>query len=105
MRRSTLSDANRVRSPALFEDVLEAPVAQLGASSDRRGREMLRLVDATRVLVGKRIESWKAEGAVKLHVVYDPDADAPGCHALTSARTNDITPAKRFPIEPGHDVM
>ena len=101
VRRSTLSDANRVRSPALFEDVLEALVAQLGASSGRRGREMLRLVDATRVLVGKRIESWEAEGAVKLHVVYDPDAAAPVCHALTSARTNDITPAKRFPIEPG----
>lgn len=101
VRRSTLADANRVRSPALFEDVLEALVAQLGASSGRRGREMLRLVDATRVLVGKRITSWEADGAVKLHVVYDPDVAAPVCHALTSARTNDITPAKRFPIEPG----
>ena len=105
VRRSTLSDANRVRSPALFEDVLEALVAQLGASvvADAGGR-CCASIDATRVLVGKRIESWEAEGAVKLHVVYDPDAAAPVCHALTSARTNDITPAKRFPIEPGHDV-
>ena len=101
VRRSTLADANRVRPAALFEDVLEALVRELGRSSGRRGREMLRLVDATRVMVGKRIESWEADGAVKLHVVYDPGADAPVCFAVTSVRMNDITPAKRFPIEPG----
>ncbi len=101
VRRSTLADANRVRPAALFEDVLEALVRELGRSSGRREREMLRLVDATRVMVGKRITSWEADGAVKLHVVYDPGADAPVCFAVTSVRMNDITPAKRFPIEPG----
>ena len=101
VRRSTLADANRQRPAALFEDVLAALVAHLGASSGRCGREMLRLIDATRVMVGKRIESWEADGSVKLHVVYDPGADAPVCFAVTSARVNDITPAKRFPVEPG----
>ena len=101
VRRSTLADANRVRPAALFEDVLEALVRELDASSGRRGREILRLIDATRVMVGKRITSWEVDGAVKLHVVYDPGADAPVCFAVSSARTNDITPAKRFPIEPG----
>ena len=101
VRRSTLADANRVRPAALFEDVLEALVRELGASCGRRGKEMLRLIDATRVMVGKRITSWEADGAVKLHVVYDPDADAPVCFAVTSDRVNDITPAKCFPIEPG----
>ena len=101
VRRSTLADANRVRPVALFEDVLEALVGELGRSSGRRGQEMLRLVDATRVLVGKRIASWEVDGAVKLHVVYDPGADAPLCFAVTSARVNDITPAKCLPIEPG----
>ena len=101
VRRSTLADANRVRPAALFEDVLEALVRELGASCGRHGREMLRLIDATRVLVGKRIESWEADGCVKLHVVYDPGVDTPVCFAVTSVRMNDITPAKRFPIEPG----
>ena len=59
VRRSTLADANRVRPAALF-DVLEALVAQLGASCGRHEKEMLRLIDATRVMVGKRIESWEA---------------------------------------------
>ena len=101
VRRSTLADANRVRPAALFEDVLEALVTQLGASCGRREREMLRLIDATRVMVGKRIESWETDGAVKLHVVYDPGADTPVRIAVTSARMNDITPAKRFPLDPG----
>ena len=101
VRRSTLADANRLRPAALFEDVLEALVAQLGRRSGQREREMLRLIDATRVMVGKRVESWEADGAVKLHVVYDPGADTPVCFAVTSARTNDITPAKRFPLDPG----
>ena len=100
VRRSTLADANRVRPAALFEDV-QALVRELGASCGRRGKEMLRLIDATRVMVGKRIESWEADGCVKLHVVYDPGADTPVCFAVTSVRTNDITPAKCFPIEPG----
>ncbi len=101
VRRSTLSDANRQRPAALFEEVLQALVVQLGRDGAGCGRQMLRLIDATRVLVGKRITSWQADGCVKLHVVYDPQAQAPVCFAVTSARVNDITPAKRFPIEAG----
>ena len=102
VRRSTLADANRLRPAGLFEDVLEALVGQLGRSAPRRrGRDVLRLIDATRVMVGKRIESWQVEGCVKAHVVYDPHGDVPVCVAVTSARVNDITPAKGFPIQPG----
>ena len=101
VRRSTLSDANRLRPAALFEDVLAALVVQLGGVAGGQGRDMLRLIDATRVVVGKRIESWQVDGCVKLHVVYDPGVETPVCFAVTSARVNDITPAKRFPIEPG----
>ena len=34
-------------------------------------------------------------------MVYDPGVETPVCFAVTSARVNDITPAKRFPVEPG----
>ena len=37
VRRSTLADANRVRPVALFEDVMEALVAQLGGNDDVYG--------------------------------------------------------------------
>lgn len=102
VRRSTLSDANRLRPAALFEDVLEVLVGDLGRSAaGRQRREMLRLIDATRVVVGKRIEHWQVDGCVKAHVVYDPGAEAPVCVAVTSVRVNDITPAKGFPIDAG----
>ena len=102
VRRSSLSDANARRPAALFEAVLQELLGQLERQLPGRSRrEMLRLIDATRVLVGKRITSWQADGCVKLHVVYDPHAPAPVCFAVTSARVNDITPAKRFPIEAG----
>ena len=98
VRRSTLADANRLRPAALFEDGWRP---WRGGSAGRQGREMLRLIDATRVTVGKRITHWQVDGSVKLHVVYDPGMETPVCFAVTSARVNDIMPAKRFPIEPG----
>lgn len=102
VKRSTLSDANRERPVALFEDVLREVTAGLGERLPRRtGREVVRLIDATRVVVGKRITSWEADGCLKLHMVYDPDADHPVCHAVSSHRRHDITEARRFPIQPG----
>jgi len=40
-------------------------------------------------------------GGVKLHLVYDADADRPIYAAITPARVNDITPAQTMPVEPG----
>ena len=62
VRRSTLADANRRRPAGLFEDVLAALVGQLSGAAGRQGREMLRLIDATRVVVGKRIAHWQVDG-------------------------------------------
>jgi hypothetical protein len=99
VRRSTLADANARRPAALFEEVLAHLIGEVGRACGRG--EMLRLIDATRVLAGRRIEHWQADGAVKLHVVYDPHGDRPTCFAVSGARVNDITPAKGFPVEPG----
>lgn len=99
VRRSTLSDANATRPAALFEAVAE----KLAAAVGRRGRsaDALRLVDATRLFAGRKVEHWSASGGVKLHVVYDPDAEHPTCFAVTPERVNDITAAKAMPIESG----
>jgi len=99
--RSTLSDANATRPTAPFEAVamhLSAMVARLAPGL---GGEALRLIDATRIHAGKVVQHWAVDGAVKLHLVLDPIAGRTTCFAVTSSRTNDITPAKRFPIERG----
>jgi IS4 transposase len=66
---------------------------------------MAYLIDATGLRLDARSLDWARFSAkvcgVKLHIVYDADADRPIWAAVTPARTNDITPAQQMPIEPG----
>lgn len=101
VKRSTLADANAQRSRAPFEAVVRQLSAAVARAAPGLGRDAVRLIDATRVCAGKRVESWAAEGAVKLHLVHDPAAGRTVAFAVTPARTNDIIAAKGFPIEPG----
>ena len=99
VKRSTLADANRSRPADLFCDV-----AMLLAGDLARGRgagEALHLIDATRILAGKRMEHWAAGGGVKLHVMYEANGAHPVCFAVTPDRVNDITAAHAMPIAPG----
>jgi len=99
--RATLADANASRPTAPFEAVaayLSALVAQVAPGL---GREALRLIDATRIHAGEMVREWAVDGAIKLHVVFDPVLQRTTCFGVTSSRVNDITMAKAFPIEPG----
>jgi len=104
-RRSTLADANAQR-PA---DVFGALFAEMAARAHRPLRRRLAgttyLIDATGLRLDARSLDWARFSAkvcgVKLHVVYDGDADRPIYAAITPARTNDITAAQAMPIEPG----
>jgi len=98
VRRSTLADANATRPAGLFEEVAAYLSARLIGRSV--GREALRLIDATRIFAGKRVEQW-SRGGVKLHVVFDPEAERPTCFVVTSERVTDVAVAKSLPIEPG----
>ena len=104
-RRSTLSDANAQRPCAVFAELFAA----MAARAHRRGRRALAettyLIDSTGLRLDARSLDWARFSAkvcgVKLHVVYDADADRPIYAAVTPARVNDITPARAMPIEPG----
>jgi hypothetical protein len=98
VRRSTLADANVDRPAGLFEEVAAYLSARLIGRSI--GRDALRLIDATRIFAGRRVEQW-SRGGVKLHVVFDPDAERPTCFVVTSERVTDVTVAKSLPIEAG----
>ncbi len=104
--RSTLADANKVRSPAAFEAVIPALLAQLSPTKARRTKEDLRLVDSTLVHPGSGAQHWahfqNGKVAAKVHVVFDPKTQGPTFYELTSGNTNDITVAKsKMPIEAG----
>ena len=93
LARSTLADANARRPLAIFSETF----ARLSGLADRlvrrEGGEMLRLIDATPIPLGKVVEWAKRNGRIrglKMHVVYDPVSDNPTFVDITDANVNDI---------------
>ena len=104
--RSSLSDALRERPAELFFDLLRELIGQFSRPLRRTIKAAVRLIDATQLNVGQRMQHWlglhKGTVAAKLHVVYDPVAQKPVYFDITPARINDITAAKDLlPIDPG----
>ena len=70
----------------------------------REGEEMLRLIDATPIPLGKVVEWAKRNGRIrglKMHVVYDPVRDNPTFVDITDANVNDIEVGRAVPIAAG----
>jgi transposase len=103
--RSTLADANAKRSAMVFCELFAEMVGQARRGLRRKLGEAVRLIDATGLKLSTLSADWAryATGVcgAKLHVVYDPDAGCPVYFAVTAAKVNDITAAKRMPIEAG----
>jgi hypothetical protein len=103
--RSTLADANALRSHEVFSGLLRQMVAQAGRGLRRATGDAVRLVDSTGVRLAGLAAEWArfSQGVcgAKAHVIYDPDAAIPLYLEVTTARVNDITAAQAMPIEPG----
>jgi putative transposase len=102
--RSTVSDANERRAPAVFTETF-AMLSQLaGRKSQREGEAMLSLIDSSPIPLGKLVDWAKWNGRIrglKLHVVYEPACDNPTHIEITDANINDMETGERFPIKPG----
>ena len=104
LARSTLSDANERRPPSIFQETF----SQLSGLADRlvrkEGGEMVRLIDATPVPLGRVVDWTKHNGRIrglKMHVVYDPAADNPTFVDISHANVNDIEVGRTVPLEAG----
>jgi len=82
--------------------------AMLSATADRQtrseGAAMVELIDASPIPLGKLCKWSKWNGRIrgmKLHVVYDPQADRPCCVEITPANVNDVEIGQRTPIKAG----
>jgi hypothetical protein len=103
-RRSTLADANKDRPAEVFTDLFFAMVDAL----DRRSRKLLgetvHLMDSSVIRLNE-LSKWARFSTdllgVKMHIVYDANAERPVFFSVTPARVNDITAAWKAPIEPG----
>jgi len=105
VRRATLSDANRDRPAAIYEEVFALLLGRVNSRLGRAMGEALRLLDATSIRLNETLFNWARFSdtwtTAKLHVVYDPQAQVPTYFAITPGRVNDIVEAKKMPIEAG----
>lgn len=102
--RSTLCDANRRRPVAIFAETFSRLASQLDRQTRRDGAAMVKLIDSTPIPLGKLCGWAKSNGRIrglKLHVIFDPKADAPRVLAITDANVNDAQIGRTIPIVPG----
>ena len=104
LARSTLSDANSRRPPAIFAEVFAGLAGQLDDQTRRDGGQMLRLIDSTPIPLGTLCGWAKSNGHIrgmKMHVLYDPHADCPRIIDITDATINDAQIGRTIQITPG----
>lgn len=103
--RSTLADANALRPHAVFQGLFAHRAAMASRGLRRHAGEAVRLIDSTGLRLAGIASDWarfsKGVCGAKAHMIYDPDAEMPLYLEVTTARVNDITPAKAMPIEAG----
>jgi putative transposase len=102
--RSTLSDANARRPVGVFAETF----AMLAEKADRHtrveGAEMVRLIDASPIPLGKVCKWAKWNGRIrgmKMHVVYHPGNDVPRCVEITESTINDVEIGRQVALEAG----
>jgi IS4 transposase len=104
LSRSTLSDANARRPVGIFAQTFATLSAMADRQMRREGAEMVRLIDASPVPLGKVCNwaTWNGRiRGMKLHVVYDPLGDVPTCVEVTPANVNDVEIGRQVPIQAG----
>jgi len=104
LSRSTLSDANARRPVDVFEEVFTTLSNLVDRQTRHEGVAMVRLIDASPIPLGKICRWAKWNGRIrgmKMHVVYDPNADCPRCVDVTPATVNDVEIGRQVEIEAG----
>ena len=107
VHRTTLSDANKKRSPLIFAQLLQALIAQAGRSARAQREELLYLLDATTVGLPVRCKELRGHASargnhgIKLHLLLDANNAAVADASITQASVNDVTEGQKIEIEPG----
>jgi len=104
-KRSTLADANRLRSSTVFSDLFKTMLAGRARGLRRKMTDAVRLIDSTGLRLAGAGAGWARFSAevcgAKAHIVYDPQAEVPVYCEVSAANVNDVSVAKPMPIERG----
>lgn len=105
LKRSTLADANKNRSYKIYEEVFQKLVSRIENKKKTKSKEvtnLLKAIDATVITLNKTQFGWakgyKNKMGVKVHTVYDINAEVPIHFEITTANLNDITYASKLDI-------
>lgn len=89
VRRSTLADANASRNPSLFREVFFWLLSRLRGEMSE-AQELVRLIDSTTIDLNLNRYAWakfrSTKAGVKIHTVYDPQAQTPTYFEMTHAK-------------------
>jgi len=106
LSRSSLADANAKRPVLIFQETF---YYLLGKARDqlpsKDAGDMVRLIDSSTIDLNLNQFQWakfrSTKAGIKLHTVYDPNADVPVFFAMTQAKTNDRKALNQLPMLPG----
>ena len=106
IRRSSLSDANRDRPLAIFQETFFYLLEKVRDSLPKKdAAEMVRLIDATTIDLNLKQFEWakfrSTKSGIKLHTVYDPHAEVPVYIEMTNAKVNDRKALSTLPMLSG----
>lgn len=112
-RRSTLSDANKLRSESVFEFIYHGLLKKYQhLLSDSRIREAIRkevkIFDSTTIslfqdilkCVGRKPRSGRSKGGIKAHTIINADEKVPNLIWYTSAATHDHVLLAKLKLDP-----
>jgi len=113
-KRSTLSDANKHRTPLVFEEIYKKLLVQHRDSiSDSRLKNKFKkevnIIDSTSITlfkdilksVGRKPKSGKEKGGIKVHTVLNADEQVPNLVWFSDASKNDIIFWEQINFKPG----
>jgi putative transposase len=106
IRRSSLADANRDRPVAIFQETFFYLLEKVRSSIPTKDTaEMVRLIDATTIDLNLNQFQWaefrSTKAGIKLHTVYDPEAEVPVYFEMTTAKVNNRKALTKLPMMPG----
>ena len=104
-RRSTLADAMAKRPWPVFRDIACALMGRADRMLRGEGAELIELIDASPIPLDARSFPWAEADphtrGLKLHMGYDPRADAATWIALETPRMSELKVARQQPIKAG----
>ena len=106
VKRSSLSEANNSRSPTIFMETFFFLLEKVRGNLPKKdASEIVRLIDSTTIDLNLNQFQWASfrstKAGIKLHTVFDPDAEVPTYFEMTTAKVNDRKAVHKLPILPG----